>query len=138
MKIWQGYGSEHSARLVMIGHFATPESAQLALSQMDVLRQRIEQEFDYDAYDSDNLSVYEIQRLRDALSELKLYGFGPDDLEHYMREYSAERKGNMIVVRTDEYDVGGFVKFMIDKSARVEIYSAHDYPERSGEIGATV
>lgn len=27
MKIWQGYGSEHSMNLVMIGHFKSPKDA---------------------------------------------------------------------------------------------------------------
>ena len=28
MKIWQGYGSDHSMNLVMIGHFKNPKDAE--------------------------------------------------------------------------------------------------------------
>ena len=34
-----------------------------------------------------------------------------------------------VVVTTNESDVSAFLKVMIDKGARVEVYSAHDYPE---------
>ena len=30
MKVWVGFGSEHSANLRMIGHFDTPEDAESA------------------------------------------------------------------------------------------------------------
>jgi hypothetical protein len=35
MKVWFGYGSEHSANLVMIGEFKTAEDAQTALDLLN-------------------------------------------------------------------------------------------------------
>jgi len=56
---------------------------------------------------------------------------------HYLYEdqydISSELKGNQIVVRTDEPDVSAFLKLMIDKGARVEVYSAHNYPDSGKE-----
>jgi len=39
--------------------------------------------------------------------------------------------GSRIVVTTDELEVSGFLKLMVDKGAKVEVYSAHDYPDKA-------
>jgi hypothetical protein len=38
------------------------------------------------------------------------------------------RDGSSIVVTTDETDVQALLKVLLDKGARIEVYSAHDYP----------
>ena len=133
MKIWRGYGSEHSANLIMIGHFRSPNDAEAALLEFGRLAECIFEEFDYVQYDTDRLSVYERPALRTLLEEFKLYDFGPDDIEHYMREHTIQRKEQRLVISTDEHDVGGFLKFLIEKGALVEVYSAHDYPDRDSD-----
>jgi hypothetical protein len=62
------------------------------------------------------------------LGELKSYSLGPVDVEQFRYEYSLERDGTEISIRTEELDVQGFLKVMVDKGARVEIFSAHDHP----------
>jgi hypothetical protein len=42
---------------------------------------------------------------------------------------SISQDGDKIILRTDESDVSAFLKVLLDRSARVEVFSAHDYPE---------
>ena len=44
----------------------------------------------------------------------------------------SELKDQQVVITTDEPDVSAFLKLMVDKGARVEVFSAHDYPDPSG------
>ena len=131
MKVWHGFGSEHSANLIMIGRFATPEDAQVAVKELEQLRDRIQDAFDYDRFDDNPMSVYEDGPLREILMELDLYNFSSEDIEHFTRDHTVRQSGNQIVIHTDELDVNGFLKFMIDKHIRVEVYSAHDFPDAS-------
>ena len=131
MRIWRGYGSEHSANLIMIGRFATPEDALTAITELEQLIQQVQGEFDYDRFDDNPMSLYEDGSLREFLSELGLYIFSAEDPETFNRDHNLQRRSEEIEIRTDEWDVSGFLKFMIHKSARVEIYSAHDFPNVS-------
>jgi len=38
-------------------------------------------------------------------------------------------EGDKIILTTEESEVSAFFKLMIIKGAKVEIYSAHDYPD---------
>jgi hypothetical protein len=44
-----------------------------------------------------------------------------------------ERSGADLVLRTEEVDVAGFLKIMIDGGAKVEVYSAHVHPDETTE-----
>ena len=44
MKIWTGYGSEHSANLVMLGKFKTPEDATNFLAELEKLERLIQED----------------------------------------------------------------------------------------------
>lgn len=130
MKVWSGFGSEHSANLVMIGHFQTPEDAEVAVRQLEKLCACVSDEFDYDRYDDDPMAAYPEGPLVEMLRQLSLAHFSPEDIEHLAREqHSLERRNSRIEISTDEYDVGGFLKFLIAKRARVEVYSGHDFPD---------
>ena len=117
----------------MIGHFITSEDADMAIREFNNLGDVIQRDFDYDRFDDERLSVYENGPLHDALMKLGFYHFSAEDIEHFVREHSAERTGNQIEIRTDEYDVNGFLKFLITKGARVEVYSAHNLPDATSE-----
>jgi hypothetical protein len=44
------------------------------------------------------------------------------------------QKGAKVVINTDEIEVSAFLKLLIDNGAKVEVYSAHDYPdEKDGD-----
>ena len=66
------------------------------------------------------------QRLRD----LKLYNLSPADIADFaLISPSVERKGNMLRLRTDESEIGAFVKLMVNNGARVEVFCADEEPE---------
>lgn len=52
-------------------------------------------------------------------------------LDQFNYDFNAALENDRLVVRTDETDISALLKFMIDKGARVEVYSAHDHPTPS-------
>jgi hypothetical protein len=62
------------------------------------------------------------------LSSLNTASLRPAELAQFRYDISSEQKGDKVVITTDEYDVSGFLKILIDQGARVEVYSAHLHP----------
>jgi hypothetical protein len=124
MKIWNGYGSEHSMNLVMIGHFKTTEEAektQKLIEQLsDGLRDKIDIGTSQDRYSDP---------VMDLLRKANVYDLGPAELEHFLYDTRTRVEGDKIIITTEESEVSAFLKLMVTRGARVEVYSAHDYPE---------
>lgn len=124
MKIWHGYGSEHSMNLVMIGHFKSPEDAEgtqkLIYQLTEGLRDKIEIGTFRDRFGD---SVIDLLRINEC------YILSPSELEHFLYDTRTRVEGDKIILTTDESEVSAFLKLMIEKGAKVEIYSAHDYPD---------
>ena len=125
MKMWNNYASEHSANLVMIGQFKDAGSADKAKRIIDQITQFI----------SDRNESYEkADRYPDGmlqlLQEVQLHSLGPQELDQFRYDVRSELKTDKVVITTDEVDISAFLKLLIDKGARVEVYSAHDYPEK--------
>lgn len=129
MKVWFGYGSEHSYNLVMIGHFADAAKAKAVAAIIERIAEQ--------ARDDERSGRLEVgweakprfsDELRTILDELHVYSLAPDDAEHFIYEYSLEVEGSDLVLKTDEIEIAAFLKLMIDGGAKVEVYSAHDYP----------
>ncbi len=123
MKIWNSYGSEHSANLVMIGTFKDVPSAKRAKEIIDKITEFM-MDSDDDHEDSDRYSDAALA----LLSSLHTASLRPAELAQFRYDISSEQKGDKIVITTDEYDVSGFLKILIDEGARVEVYSAHLHP----------
>ena len=113
----------------MIGRFATAEDALLAIKELEELTELVTATFNYDRFDEDPMSLFKDGTLRENLTKLGIYSFSPEDIETLVREYGLSRSGVEVEIRTEELDVSGFLKFMIHKGARVEVYSAHNYPD---------
>ena len=124
MKIWQGYGSEHSNNLVMIGHFKTVDDAketQHLIEQLtEGLKDKIEIGTSYDRFGDD---------VMDLLRGTNCYSLGPSELEQFLYDTHTQVEGDKIILKTNESDVSAFFKLMITNGAKIEIYSAHDYPD---------
>jgi hypothetical protein len=124
MKIWQGYGSEHSMNLVMIGHFKSPEDAEKTQKLIEQLSEGLRNKIDIgtsrDRFGDDVL---------DLLRETNCYSLSPSELEHFLYDTHTRVEGDKIILTTEESEVSAFFKLMITKGAKVEIYSAHDYPD---------
>jgi hypothetical protein len=129
MKIWFGYTSEHSSNLVMIGRFKEEGEAIKAKEIIEKLMEqvRVDEQADLiklgeraDRYTDDMLNL---------LQQVKVHSIAPAELEQFAYDFSIKVKNNELVLTTEEYDVSAFLKVLIDNGARVEVYSAHDYPE---------
>ena len=124
MKIWNSYGSEHSANLVMIGKFKDAASAEKAKEIIEeiseYLRSTGEEYFEANSY---------TQGVLDLLKRIQFHDIRPDELSQFNMISNYKLKGDTITITTDESDVSGFLKLFVDKGARVEVYSAHSYPE---------
>ncbi len=124
MKIWHGYGSEHSMNLVMIGHFKSTEDSQkthrLIKQLTEGLRDKIDVDSQHDRFDDDVIGL---------LKETNCYNLSPFELEQFLYDVYTQVEKNKLILTTDESEVSAFFKLMIDNGAKVEIYSAHDYPD---------
>jgi len=133
MKIWNGYGSEHSMNLVLIGNFKQARDAEHVEDLLQKLKDRVVEE---EAYSISHASP-EQQRFSDEMLSLlhahKLYSLSPAELEQFAYEHSLHREGASITINTDEADVSAFIKIFVDAGARVEVYSAHFHPEQQAD-----
>ncbi|MBN5402353.1 DUF6375 family protein [Serratia odorifera] len=133
MKIWNGYGSEHSMNLVLIGKFKQEQDAKKIEKDISKLRTQAEKD---DCY-SIPLDEPKNQRFSDEmlslLCSLKLNTLGPTDLSQFVSDHHLSREGDRITITTDEAEVSAFVKLFIEAGAKVEVFSAHDYPSDSDD-----
>ena len=125
MKLWVNHCSEHSMNLVMIGRF---KDATGASEVIEIVKKLEDQVFkDAQTREGDSADRYTDSML-DLLGDLNIRTLGPAELEQFAYDVDVEVKGNEVVVTTEEIDVSAFLKVLIEKGARIEIYSAHDYP----------
>lgn len=129
MKIWSAFGSEHSMNLVMIGEFKEIEKATDAMKAIEAITGQVDKDLETGQIEvSEHREKYSKEML-DLLSSLNVFTIGVDELQQFAYDIKVKRDGNQIVVTTDECDVSAFLKVMLDKGARVEVFSAHDYPD---------
>lgn len=130
MKIWSEFGTEHSSNLVMIGKFKTEEDAKNVedfISHFTSIVQEASESNEIEIGESDGRFPKKI--LDFARNNSVLFTISAHELEQVLYDIRIERRGDTINVTTDEYDVSALMKIMFQKGARVEVYSAHDYPK---------
>lgn len=129
MRIWNAYGSEHSANLVMIGTFKDAGGPQKAQEAIQKIIAQINTDVEAGLLQSGEGDERFTPGMMEVLKGLGSYSFGALELTQF--EFEAHQKivDNKLVITTDEYDVSAFLKLMIDMGARVEVYSAHDHPD---------
>ena len=113
MKIWYQHGSEHSANLVMIGHFVKATDATKVIEIVNALTKQVAADHEKD--------------MLDLLGRLNIMSIGPNELEQFLYDVSVKADGSKVILTTDEIDVSAFLKIMFDQGARIEVYSAHDH-----------
>ncbi len=127
MKTWNSYGSEHSANLVMIGRFKDAVSAEKAKEAIDAITEFMT------SGDTDRTSPGRYpEGLMGLLEKVGFYSLSPGELEQFTMDIRSELKDEQVVITTDEPDVSAFLKLMVDKGARVEVFSAHVHPDPNG------
>ncbi len=126
MKIWYQHGSEHSANLVMIGHFKDISGATKAKEIIELLTDQISKDLEGDAIRS---SERYSDAMLDLLCRLNIAAIGPQELEQFIYEVNVETEENKIILTTEELDISAFLKVIFNLGARIEVYSAHDYSD---------
>jgi hypothetical protein len=131
MKIWHGYGSEHSYRLVLIGHFQSEEAAAEVEGQIARLQEEVP---GFPEADWETRTGRFSDELLNLLEEIKVWDLSRAEIQAMLYDFSVERDGMQIRITGDDGDIQGFVKMMIGRSARVEIYSAHDWTDEGEPV----
>ncbi|GAA0585810.1 hypothetical protein HPO96_10715 [Kribbella sandramycini] len=127
MKVWQGYGTEHSMNLVMIGHFEDAKSARAAKDVIDTLTKAVEAEEAAGRLELGNPPEEFSEELFQVLSGMDVYSLGHHDVEQFLYDVTVAVEQDKVVITTDETEVLAFIKVLITRGARLEVYSAHDH-----------
>ena len=128
MKIWHQYGSEHSANLVMIGHFEDATEATKAKEIIDALTKQVAEDQESGSLVVGSPSDRYGKEMLDLLGRLNIGSIGPGELEQFAYEVDVRVKGKNLVITTEELDIAAFLKVLFHRGARIEVYSAHDHP----------
>jgi hypothetical protein len=129
MKIWYQHGSEHSANLVMIGHFTDATEAIKAKEIIDELTKQVTADQDKGALVLGSPSERYGNEMLDLLSRLNIMSIGPRELEQFLYDVRVKVEDSKVILTTDESDISAFLKVMFDQGARIEVYSAHTHPD---------
>jgi hypothetical protein len=129
MKIWYQHGSEHSANLVMIGRFKDATDAMKAKEIIEALTSQVAEDQSNGTLIVGSPSDRYSDEMLHLLGSMNIHSIGPRELEQFAYEFSVEANGTDLVLTTEELDISAFLKVMFDKGARIEVYSAHDYPD---------
>lgn len=129
MKIWYQHGSEHSANLVMIGHFEDATEATKAKEIIDAITHQVAEDQDKGRLVLGSPSERYGPEMLDLLGRLNVASIGPRELEQFAYEVTVKLEGSKIALTTEEDDISAFLKVMLHRGARIEVYSAHDYPD---------
>ena len=124
MKIWNSYGSEHSMNLVMIGQFKTADDAERTKQSIDLFTKELVDEIEV-GRSRDRFGT----KVLDLLNRAECHILSPSDLEQFLYEVDSRVDEDKIIITTDESDISAFMKLMIHNGAKIEVFSAHDYPE---------
>jgi len=129
VKIWYGYGSEHSMNLVMVGHFKQIGDAEKAKEILDSLAESVSADIDNGVLEAGNPPQRYSDRMMDLLKKANIYIIGANEFEQFAYDYGLKLDGSKVVLTTDESDVSAFLKVLVHQGAKVEVYSAHNYPD---------
>lgn len=106
--------------LVMIGRFKDAGAAEAAKDAIEELQQYfMEQEPDGETYSREVIEL---------LGKLQVHTIGSAELDQFRYEFSINTAQEKVIIKTDEVDVSALWKVLIDRGAKVEMFSAHDYP----------
>jgi hypothetical protein len=128
MKVWHGYGSEHSMNLVMIGQFKDEGDAAEAKRVIEGLTAQVNADVEAGHIQIGERADEYTDGMLDLLIKAHVHSIGTVELEQFAYDVDVEVENDRVVLTTEETDVSAFLKVLIDKGARVEVYSAHHHP----------
>lgn len=126
MKIWTSYGSEHSSRIVLVGHFKTGSEAKTFLGEYQKVIDLAKTYYDEcqakpDVFPDEILDLLYDNKI--AFTQVTT----SRDLIEFGMELDVCVKGRDFVLTSSEYDWGGTLKMLLMAGAKVEFFSGHDY-----------
>ena len=128
MKIWKGYGSEHSANLVIIGTFKTIEDASEVKGIIEELTAVVRD----DEKNGLIKAGESYNRLSESISNFVLksnFGrFDYSDPAQLLLDYKLTQDSEKIIINTEEQSIQIFINAMLHRGGKVEVFSNHDYP----------
>ena len=123
MKIWRSHGSEHSMNLVMIGRFKDEFDAEESKEIIEMIAEHVMKAKDFD-YNLDRFPKV----LRDFLDAKNIFYLSPHQIVQFFMDFQIEQNGKEVRLTTQEEDLSGMQRIMLHKGAKIEIFSANDYP----------
>jgi hypothetical protein len=118
--------------LVLIGKFKKAQDAEKVEKDIKKLsEQALKDESHTLAFDPAPEDLRFSEDMLSLLRSLRLHTLGPVELGQLASDHRLEREENRITVKTDEADISAFLKLFIEAGAKVEVFSAHDYPADS-------
>jgi hypothetical protein len=112
----------------MIGRFENAADATKAKEIIEALTSQVEQDQSTGALTLGGASDRYSDEMLNLLARMNVMSVGPQELEQFAYDVSVKLDGSEMVLTTEELDVSAFLKVMVLKGARIEVYSAHDYP----------
>src|SRR5437762_2925464 len=100
MKIWPGYGSEHSANLVMIGRFRTTVVATKAKELIDMIAEQASADAQADLIKAGQATTRFSEAMLKLLESVRIYSISPAELDQFASEVSVKLEGETVVVTT--------------------------------------
>lgn len=114
--------------LVMIGRFKESSDAEGAKRLIGRLIKRVASDRDMaqsNTVPGDRFTNTMLELLKTA----KVYTLSPAELEQLLYDAHVNVEDNKVIITTDGIDVSAFLKVLLEKGARIEMYSAHNYPD---------
>lgn len=129
MKIWYNFGSEHSMNLVIIGTFKETTDLSGIKDIFDQISFQVRQDIENGIIKigEETTDKYSEEMLN-YLSETNIGSITPWDLEDFAYDFDITLEKDKIVLTTEEANISSFIKILIEKGAKLEIFSAHNYP----------
>ena len=130
MKIWTGYGSEHSANLVMLGKFKTPEDATNFLKELEKLERLIQED-----NSRDDVFRKFPEKILDEICSGRIRfcnDFAPKDLNDFrmdLQRYQRDDDQTIVEFKSDETGWAGLIKMMLNAGARIELFEESNAKE---------
>jgi hypothetical protein len=112
----------------MIGHFKDVGSAAQAKQILDQLTEQVRMDAEAGLIEIGQHTDRFSDPALDLLQKISVHILSPDEMEQFGYDFNLKVDDANVVLTTDESDVSAFLKVMIDKGARVEVYSAHEHP----------
>lgn len=134
MKIWYGYGSDHSANLVLIGKFKSEADAEHVLKRIHDIMEKASSDLSESIIGPWDRNEQISEEMEAKIRELKIHGLSPNDLAEFaLMNCWPKQRSNELHFRTDDTEIGGVIKFMVHHGARVEVYCAYDHASSEEE-----